>query len=207
MRNLDKKGTLLIFALSVLALGIFLYGVLARAQTRTNTRWSLPISAARVTVRGTVEKILKRDCSTHLFPSGMEHVHALHCTELVLSTKGGLVNLLLGPPSFIRQNHFFFVIGDQVVAIGFRAPSGHQIAVVAQEVVKSKCALAFRNSDGRPLWKEYEVNKTPAKHETSQAAGHSSTKPLDSAFHHSSSSKIAINPKTSESPKEKENAK
>lgn len=207
MRNLDKKGIVFIFVLWLMALAVFLCGVLAHAQMQMNRRQSPSTAVATVTLKGTVEKVLHRDCSLRLLPLGANGVHAFRCADLLVSTKDGLINLLLGPTKFIRDNHFFFANGDQVIAIGFRAANDRRVVVVAEEVVKSKRALAFRDPNGRPLWKAYEQNGTISKHAISQAAGHSSTKPLDSTFLDSSSSKIATNPKTSESPKEKENAK
>lgn len=166
LRNRDRKGILLIVVLCLTVLGIFLFGVLAYAQTRVNTSWSSPSPAARVAVKGTVEKVLRHACSPALLPSEKRNIHSLHCTttDVVLSTKDGFVNVRLGPTKFIRDHHFFFVKGDQLQVIGFRAAGHGRVTVVSEEVVKSKRALTLRDSNGRPLWKKDVQHEIASNH-------------------------------------------
>jgi hypothetical protein len=154
MPNRDNKGILLIVVLWLLALGVFLLGVFASAQTRVNPKSSDGSRPARVTVNGTVDEVLRQACSPALLASQRENPHSLYCatTDVVLKTKHGFVTVRLGPTKFVRDHHFFFVDGDRLIVIGFPAPGRGRTAIVSEEVIKSKRDLTLRDSNGRPLW-------------------------------------------------------
>jgi hypothetical protein len=154
MRNGDRKGLLLIVVLWLMALGVFLSGVLLHAQTRANPGASVSSRAARVTVTGTVTEVLRHVCLPALLASQKENTRSRYCatTDVVLTTKGGFVKIRLGPTKFIRDKHFFFVDGDRLLVVGL-AVAGHAgSSVVSEEVIKSKRDLTLRDPDDRPLW-------------------------------------------------------
>lgn len=154
MRNPNRKGILWIVLLWLAALSIFLYGVLARAQTPPKTDASDHKQMRRVAIEGTVQHVLRHACTSGLLASRKERALPARCTttDVVLATRNGLVNVRLGPTKFIRDNQFFFVDGDQLHVIGFQAANQGRATVVSEEIIKSKRALTFRDPHGRPLW-------------------------------------------------------
>jgi hypothetical protein len=138
MQNRDNRAILLIVVLWLLAVGVFLFGVYANAQIRAASHSStLP---TKVTVEGAVDGVLLRGCSTP-FPALEKTLRTLACVDLVLPTKNGVVNLLLGPAKFIRKNRFFFVSGAQVTAAGVTVTSSSRVTLVSE-------SLDFRDSNG-----------------------------------------------------------
>jgi hypothetical protein len=104
-------------------------------------------SPSTVTVKGTVDFVLLRGCSTPFPVLAEKTVRTLACVDLVLSKKG-VFNLLLGPAEFIRKNRFFFVSGDQVIAVGFPITSNGRVTLVSEEVLKLKRVVNCRDSNG-----------------------------------------------------------
>jgi hypothetical protein len=154
MPNYDRKSALGILALSLAGLAIFLFGVLAHAQTRANQGPLGATRPGRVTLKGTVRKVLHHPCSDRLSALRKESIHSPYCatTDVVLATKDGLINVRLGPVKFIRDNHFLFVDGDRLQVIGFSVQGhGHRM-IVSEEVIKSKRDLTLRDLHGQPLW-------------------------------------------------------
>lgn len=154
MRNPDWKGILWIVLLWLAAVGIFLFGVLARAQALPKPDHSHKSGAGQIAIQGTVQQVLRHACPRALLASRTEKTDSIRCTttEVVLATGNGLVNVLLGPTKFIRANQFFFVDGDRLRVIGFQAANQGRATVVSEEVIKSKRALTFRDPHGRPVW-------------------------------------------------------
>jgi hypothetical protein len=136
-----------------LAVGVFAFGAVANAQTRTNPNRS-DSSPTRVTLTGTVDEVIRHACSPAVQATQKKDSHSRYCatTDLVLATKDGFLNVRLGPTKFIRDNHFFFVDGDQLLVIGLLLPSRDRRTVVPLEVIKAKRDLTLRDPNGRPLW-------------------------------------------------------
>jgi hypothetical protein len=156
MRNCDDKTVSLLVLLWPLAVGVFAFGALANAQIRTNPSRSDAGPSTRVTLTGAVDEVIRHACSPALLATQKEDSHSRYCatTDLVLATKDGFLNVLLGPTKFIRDNHFFFADGDQLLVIGFLLPSrGRSLrTVVPLELIKAKRDLTLRDPNGRPLW-------------------------------------------------------
>jgi hypothetical protein len=68
-----------------------------------------------------------------------------------LKTKGGLVDVALGPALFVGQNNFWFSAGDRVEIIGARVPRDGS-TVWPRAVMKGSAILVVRNEDGTPKW-------------------------------------------------------
>jgi hypothetical protein len=159
MRNLNHKGIVWIVLLWLAALSIFLYGVLAHAQTPPIADPSDHEQMRRVAIEGTVRHVLHHAC---IPASRIEKFIPTHCsiTDVVLATENGLVNVLIGPTKFIRRNQFFFVDGDRLRVIGFQAANQGRPTVVSEEVIKSKRALTLRDPRGRPIWIHNEISES-----------------------------------------------
>jgi hypothetical protein len=210
MRNLDRKGILWIVSLWLAAVGIFLYGVLAHAQTPPKPGLPDEGGMRRVAIEGTVRHVLRHACASVLLSSRKEKAALptlCTTTEVVLATGNGLVNVRLGPTKFIRDNHFFFVNGDRLRVIGFQGANQDRATVVSEEVIKSKRALTFRDPHGRPLWSHSAIADglhepvIPQKH--NQAQGKDEMTQLN--LH--AGSTVATNLRFQNSEKEKEHEK
>jgi hypothetical protein len=162
MRNLDRKGILWIVLLWLSTVGIFLYGVLAHAQTPPKPGQPDKGGMRRVAIEGTVRRVSHHACHPALPASRRERFISANCTttDAVLATENGLVNVLIGPTKFIRRNQFFFVDGDRLRVIGFQAANQGHPTVVSEEVIKSKRALTLRDPRGRPIWIHNEISET-----------------------------------------------
>ena len=159
MQNPNRKGILWIVLLWLAAVGIFLFGVLAHAQTSPKVDPSDHEQMRRVAIDGTVRQVLRHACTSGLLALRKERALPARCTttDVVLTTGNGLVNVRLGPTKFIRDNHFFFVDGDRLRVIGFQAANQGRATVVSEEIIKSKRALTFRDLHGRPLWSHSSI--------------------------------------------------
>jgi hypothetical protein len=162
MRNLDHKGILWIVLLWLMAIGTFLYGVLAQAQTPPKPGQSDKGGMRRVAIEGTVRRVSRHACDPALPASRRERFISANCTttDVVLATENGLVNVLIGPTKFIRRNQFFFVDGDRLRVIGFQAANQGHPTVVSEEVIKSKRALTLRDPRGRAIWIHNEISES-----------------------------------------------
>jgi hypothetical protein len=162
MRNLDRKGILWIVLLWLSTVGIFLYGVLAHAQTPPKYGQPDKGGMRRVAIEGTVRRVSHHACHPALPASRRERFISANCTttDVVLATENGLVDVLIGPTKFIRRNQFFFVDGDRLRVIGFQAANQGHPTVVSEEVIKSKRALTLRDPRGRPIWIHNEISET-----------------------------------------------
>jgi len=209
MRNLDRKGILWIVLLWLSTVGIFLYGVLAHAQTPPKPGQPDKWGMRRVAIEGTVRRVSHHACHPALPASRRERFISANCTttEVVLATGNGLVNVRLGPTKFIRDNHFFFVDGDRLRIIGFQVTNQGGATVVSEEVIKSKRALTFRDPHGRPLWSISAIAEW--LHEPVIAQKHNQAQGKDEMTQlnlHAGSS-VATNLRFQKSEKEKEHEK
>ncbi|MGB2897850.1 MAG: hypothetical protein WBB89_01200 [Candidatus Acidiferrum sp.] len=163
MQNPNRKGILWIVLLWLAAVGIFLFGVLAHAQTPQSDDQPDHGGMRRVAIEGTVRHVLRHACTSGLLASRRERLLPTRCstTEVVVATGNGLVNVRLGPTKFIRDNRFFFVDGDRLRVIGFQAANQGRATIVSEEVIKSKRALTFRDPHGRPLWSHRVIADEP----------------------------------------------
>jgi hypothetical protein len=154
MRNPDRRGILWLVLLWLMAIGTFLSGVLAHAQTPPKPGQPDNGGMRRVAIEGIVQQVTRHACTPGLLASRKEETLPTRCTttDLVLETGNRLVNVRLGPTQFIRDNQFFFVDGDRLRVIGFQAANQGRATVVSEEIIKSKRALTFRDAHGRPLW-------------------------------------------------------
>jgi hypothetical protein len=181
MRNCYDKTISLMVLLWPLAVGVFAFGALANAQTRTNPSRSDAGPPTRVTLTGAVDEVIRHACSPALLATQKEDSHSRYCatTDLVLATKDGFLNVLLGPTKFIRDNHFFFADGDQLLVIGFLLPSRGRRTVVPLEVIKAKRDLTLRDPNDRPLWgRKSPRSILPASKRSETRKPRTSLKPL-----------------------------
>jgi hypothetical protein len=208
MQNLKHNGILWIVLLWLAPVGIFLFVVLAHAQALPRDDQPNHGGMRRVAILGTVRHVLRHAC-TGLLDSRKEKALSARCTttEVVLATGNGLVNVRLGPTKFIRDNHFFFVDGDQLRVIGFQGANQDRATVVSEEVIKSKRALTFRDPHGRPLWSHSAI--ADGLHEPVIAQKHNQAQGKDemTQLNLHAGSTVTTNLRFQKSEKEKEHEK
>jgi hypothetical protein len=194
MRNRDNKTISLMVVLWPLAVGVLAFGALATPQTRTNPNRSDTASPTRVTLSGTVDEVIRHACSTAV-QAQKEDSHSRYCAtiDLVLATKDGFLNVHLGPTKFIRDNHFFFVDGDQLLVIGFLLPSRGRRTVVPLEVIKAKRDLTLRDPNGRPLWGRNSLRAIAPDPAIRPASKRSETRKPRTSLRRSARTTVAMN--------------
>ena len=205
MRNRSYTSILLIAVLWLLAVGVFLFGVISNAQTQTNPGWSGGGRPTRVTVTGIVNDVVRHACSPVFLASQKKNTRSPNCaiTEVVLTTKEGLVNVRIGPTKFIRDNDFFFVDGDRLLIVGLLIPGRDRSTVVPEEVIKSKRDLILRDPNGRPLWERHELPRNTSNGQISDTADQSSSKPRTRSLDRWEKKEVAPDLRMSELEKEK----
>ena len=141
--------------LVIVAIGIFLTGVLAHAQANKTAGASAPVPSAEVLVRGTVERVLRHACDVSSERPRAITVRPRSCalTDLVLETKSGSFDVQLGPSQFLRDNLFFFVPGDRIIVRGHTRKDHDLASLTPDLVIKGKQALPLRDRNDVPLWR------------------------------------------------------
>lgn len=73
-------------------------------------------------------------------------------THLIVKTENGTFQVHVAPPRFLRNNNLSFSTGDQVQVVGSRVIFQGHGAVIARTVTRGGQTVAFRESNGHPLW-------------------------------------------------------
>ena len=72
--------------------------------------------------------------------------------HLMVKAESGIIEVHLGPASFIAREGFSFAKGDAVEVIGSKVTINGAEVVIAREVVKDGKTLILRDKTGRPMW-------------------------------------------------------
>jgi hypothetical protein len=72
--------------------------------------------------------------------------------HLMLRAEAGVIEVDLGPTTYITSKGFEFAKGDQVTVIGSKIKRDGQDAVIARQVTKGDKVLDLRNAQGIPMW-------------------------------------------------------
>ncbi|MGA7907943.1 MAG: hypothetical protein WCA16_11100 [Candidatus Sulfotelmatobacter sp.] len=100
--------------------------------------------ADEVAIQGTVQDVQDFYCPI----SGDEGTH------LMVATENGTIQVHVAPKRFLRGNNWSFEKGDHVQVIGSKIRYEGHDAVVARTISRDNHTLAFRRSNGKPLWVE-----------------------------------------------------
>ena len=98
--------------------------------------------ANETTVKGTVTAVSK-----------VESAGVWGGTLLAIKTDNGILDVHVGPASFLEQNKISFAKGDQIEATGSKATFFGDDAILAREIKKGNQALTLRDARGFPLWR------------------------------------------------------
>jgi hypothetical protein len=110
----------------------------AALAAQTSSRYD---RAAEKTVSGTIKAIV-----SYRAPDGSVGVH------FDLTTADGMVNVHVGPATYIGQQNFWFFADDPIEIIGARMVEGGTTAIWPKAIMKGSAMLALRNDDGTPKW-------------------------------------------------------
>ncbi len=132
-----------------LALVLILLGVV---PTWGQVPWAAAARAAKKTQynRGMVETLSGTVVEVeHLGPGRLQRLSQVH---LVLKTGAEMVDVQLGPQSWLAQHNFDLTPGDQVTIKGSRINRLRRTFLIAGQVKKGNQILFLRDKNGRPLW-------------------------------------------------------
>lgn len=118
---------------------IFVLAALAQAQGLRGARNYDPSTEA--TVKGKVTQVQQ-----------VPGRRGWNGTHLVLETEAGILNVHVGPSSYISRQGFSFRPGDEVEVLGSKVKLGNSEAVIAREIKKEDKTLLLRDAQGIPQW-------------------------------------------------------
>jgi hypothetical protein len=110
----------------------------------TSPRRHAPVYDAsdEVTVQGVVQDVQEFYCPI----SGDVGTH------LTVKTQNGTVQVHLAPTRFLRNNNLSFGNGDQIQVVGSRIIYKGREAMIARTATLAGQTIAFRETNGHPLW-------------------------------------------------------
>jgi hypothetical protein len=114
--------------------------------------WAAAARAAKTLQydRGTVETLSGTVIEVeHQAPARFDRLSRVH---LLLRTGGSMIEVQLGPESWLARHHFTLAPGDQVTITGSRINRLRQSFLIAAKVQKGTQVLLLRDDNGRPLW-------------------------------------------------------
>ncbi len=98
-------------------------------------------SKTEVTVKGTVQDVQQQ--------TGKQGWSGTH---LILNADGSVLNVHVGPSSYIAQKQFSFAKGDKIEVVGSKVSISGKEALLAREITKDGKTLTLRNAQGIPEW-------------------------------------------------------
>jgi hypothetical protein len=110
----------------------------------TSPRQRVPVydTSDEVTVQGVVQDVQLFYCPI----SGEEGTH------LMVKTQNGTVQVHVAPTRFLRSNNLSFSKGDEIQLVGSRIIYLKHDAIIARTATRGGQTVAFRETNGRPLW-------------------------------------------------------
>lgn len=98
--------------------------------------------ATETTVTGTVDAVKN-------LPASGRGGGGLH---LMVAAPMGLIEVHVGPASFISSKNVMFAKGDALTVVGSKVTMSGQEVVIAREIKKGDQVLTLRDAKGFPLW-------------------------------------------------------
>lgn len=94
-----------------------------------------------VTVKGTIQDVQQQ--------TGKQGWSGTHLT---LNTDGSVLDVHVGPSSYVAQKQFSFAKGDKIEVVGSKVTISGKEALLAREITKDGKTLVLRNAQGVPEW-------------------------------------------------------
>lgn len=107
-----------------------------------------------VTVDGIVHDVQQHECSLGWAgdSASQDRPTSWLGTHVLLRTDYGVLDVHLGPSSFLKSQHFTLAKGDQIEVTGSKFAGELPVIIIAKEVKKGRGLLELREHNGRPLW-------------------------------------------------------
>jgi hypothetical protein len=132
----------LLSSLSVMAVVIGGSAILAaQSNAPTPTAPATYNRSMETTVGGTITEVI-----SEFGADGAVGIHA------IVKTSAGLVNVQIGPATYIGASNFFFLTDDRVAIVGAKVSRNGATDVWARSVTKDGRTLVLRDEDGTPRW-------------------------------------------------------
>ena len=142
MRNFHRRSIVMAAALVVLAL---MWAVPLRAQGRgAGPGPRMYDVATETTIQGTVTEV--KTMTSRAGGRGMQGTHVL------VATGGGVLEVHLGPSSYLKEHGVVLHAGDVVTVLGSRVTMGDAVVVIARRVDSGAASWTLRDDTGRPAW-------------------------------------------------------
>lgn len=132
-------ATLLAIALAAVVLEVYR----GQRQLRNPATWMPCDTTSEVRISGVVEEVREFPCPW----SGMrlgEHV--------ILRTADGAIEVHLADVAYLHAHGIYFNKGERLDVIGARMSYQGHGAIIAREIFRTGERLAFRDTDGTPVW-------------------------------------------------------
>jgi hypothetical protein len=132
-----------VFVLTILAVAVFVATPLVEAQWRMRQGERLPKydPATEVTLDATVEEVKQQ--------TGRRGATGTH---LIVKTDSGMLEVHVGPSSFLASKNISFVKGDRIRITGSKVTREGAEALIAREIKKGDSRLVLRDAKGFPVW-------------------------------------------------------
>jgi hypothetical protein len=75
-------------------------------------------------------------------------------THLLVKTDHGTFQVHIAPSRFLRDKKLNFSKGDQIEVVGSRIINKGHEALIARTVIRGEQTVAFRETNGQPMWIE-----------------------------------------------------
>jgi hypothetical protein len=105
-------------------------------------------AAAETTLSGTIDQVKTQDAICH------------STTHIVVKTKEGTIEVVLGPTRFLSNQNFELKTGDPVQVVGAKTNAPYGEVFVARQVKSGGKDLTFRDAQGVPVWPR-TINQCP----------------------------------------------
>jgi len=136
-----------------LAIGVFALGTAAFAAGTQPVKTNEPAYnlATVVDVDGIVTAVRQA-------PAGSP----LEGTHLTVKTKGGLIDVYLGPSDFLRMLRTNFPVGGEVEVQGSKVKFENSDVILTREIAVGQAVIDLRDVTGAPDWTNWGVEVDPS---------------------------------------------
>ena len=98
-------------------------------------------------VEGTVQQV------TEVSPPAARGRASLGGTHVSLKTASEVLNVHLGPTTFVKEQTIDLAVGQAIVVVGSRVTIDGEAVVIAREVTRGATVWTLRDAAGRPVWR------------------------------------------------------
>ncbi len=107
-----------------------------------------------VTVSGSVQAVEQHQCSLGWGSSSSSQIRPASWlgTHVMVVTDYGILDVHLGPSSFLKEHDFNLEKGDEIEVTGSKFAGTIPVIMITKELKKGHRFLELRDRDGQPMW-------------------------------------------------------